>query len=148
MKVILLKDIKGTGKKGEIINASDGHARNFLIPRKYAMEATEGNMKELQFKKDNEKRIKEEELEAARELAREISNKEILLNVKAGGAGKLFGAITSKDLAEAISQKLDLEIDKKKIVLKDPIKEIGSYDVEIKIYPTVKATIRVVLTAE
>lgn len=148
MKVILLKDIKGTGKKGEIINASDGHARNFLIPRKFAMEATEGNLKELKFKKDNEKRVKAEELKEAEDLAASISDKEIELLVKAGSAGKLFGAITSKDLAEAISEKLDLEIDKKKIVLKDPIKEIGTYEIQIKIYPTVKATIKVILKPE
>ncbi len=148
MKVILLKDIKGTGKKGDIINTSDGHARNYLIPRKFAMEATESNLRELNFKKANIEKSKKDELENAKAFAKELSEKKIEIFTKAGEGGKLFGSITSKDLANEMKNKYNIDIDKKKIVLKNPIKEIGTFDVEIKVYPKVKANIKVIIIPE
>ena len=148
MKVILLKDIKGTGNKGDIINTSDGHARNYLIPRKLGMEATERNVRELNFKKANIERIKSNELESAKTFAKELSEKELVITTKAGEAGKLFGSITSKDLADGLNNKYNIDIDKKKIILKNPIKEIGTFDVEIKVYPNVKAIIKVTVVSE
>ena len=148
MKVILLKDIKGTGKKGDIINTSDGHARNYLIPRKLGIEATERNVRELNFKKANIEKIKNNELENAKAFAKELSEKKLVITTKAGEAGKLFGSITSKDLADELNNKYNINIDKKKILLKNPIKEIGTFDIEIKIYPNVKASIKVTVVSE
>jgi|LGOV01.1.fsa_nt_gb large subunit ribosomal protein L9 len=148
MKVILLKDIKGTGKKGDTINTSDGHARNFLIPRKFAVEATEANLRELSFKKANVEKSKKNELENAKAFAKELSEKELKIVTKAGEGGKLFGSITSKDLADELSSKYNIDIDKKKIVLKNPIKEIGTFDIEVKVYPNVKANIKVTIISE
>ena len=148
MKVILLKDIKGTGKKGDVINTSDGHARNFLFPRKFAVEATERNIRELNFKKANIEKIKNNELENAKAFAKELSEKEIEINTKAGEAGKLFGSITSKDLANELNKKYNINIDKKKIILKNPIKEVGTFNIDVKVYPNVKATIKVTIVPE
>ncbi|MEA3423943.1 MAG: 50S ribosomal protein L9 [Bacillota bacterium] len=148
MKVILLKDIKGTGKKGDTIDTSDGHARNFLIPRKFAVEATESNLRELNFRKANIEKLKRNELENAKAFARELSEKKIEIITKAGEGGKLFGSITSKDLADEMRNKYNIDIDKKKIVLKNSIKEIGTFDIEVKVYPNVKANIKVTITAE
>jgi large subunit ribosomal protein L9 len=148
MKVILLNDIKGTGIKGEIIKTSDGHARNYLIPRKMAVEATEANIRELEFKKKNLKRIQAEELTGARAFAKELGNMDIVLHAKAGEGSRLFGSITSKDLSEALKEQHNLEIDKRKIILKNPIKELGTYEIEIKVYPQVKGTLKVTITSE
>lgn len=148
MKVILLKDIKGTGKKGEVIKASDGHARNYLIPRKLAVEATEANLKELQFKQANQEKVRKEELDAAKAFAKSLEEMELKLAAKAGEGQKLFGSITSKDLSEALKSQHGIEIDKKKIVLKQPIKELGTYDLEVKVYPNVKGVLKVTITSE
>jgi len=148
MKVILLKDIKGTGKKNEIINASDGYARNYLIPRKLAVEAIDANIRELDFKKANISKMKNDELKDAQEFAERISKLEVDFVVKSSDKGKLFGAITSKDISEMVNKKFKIDIDKKRIVLKNPIKEVGKYDVEIKIYPNVKSSIKVIVLSE
>jgi large subunit ribosomal protein L9 len=148
MKVILLKDIKGTGKKGDVINASDGHARNYLIPRKFAMEATDSNLKELNFKQANVAKIKKEELETAQKFASDFEKMELIISAKAGEGNKLFGSITSKDLSEALKEQFDLDIDKKKIVLKNSIKELGSYQIEIKVFPKVKGILKVTIISE
>ena len=121
MKVILLQDVKKVGKKGDVIEASDGYARNFLFPRKLAQEASDSNMHILNNKKENERKHKLAELEAAQKLAGELKGKEITIKAKAGENGKLFGAITSKDVAELIKEQYKIEIDKKKIVM-DTIK--------------------------
>jgi len=146
MKVILLKDIKGTGKKGDIINASDGHARNFLIPRKLAKPATDSSVKELQHQKASAKKRKEEELKKAKELAEELSKIEIKINTKAGESGKLFGSITNKDIAEILKKDYGHKIDKKKIVM-DAIKAIGRTEIQIKVYPNVVAKLNVIVDA-
>lgn len=148
MKVILKADVKGVGKKGELINASDGYARNFLFPRNLAVEANEGNMKTFEAQRANEAKKKAEELAAAKELANKISECEVKLSVKAGENGKLFGSITSKDISDAIKKQLNFNIDKKKIELKEAIKVAGVYNIEIKVYPEVSTKLKVNVTQQ
>jgi large subunit ribosomal protein L9 len=143
MKVILKSDVKGVGKKGEIVNASDGYARNFLFPRNLAVEATEGSMKTLEAQRAKEAQKKAEELAAAKELAKKISGFNLKIEVKIGENGKLFGSITSKDIAERIKEQFGLDIDKKKIAMDEAIKVAGEYEVEIKVYPEVAAKLKV-----
>lgn len=144
MKVILLADVKGLGKKGDIVNASDGHARNFLFPRKLAQEATDANMNVLNQKKEADRRKKLAELEAAQKLADELKGKEVKIIGKSGDNGRLFGSITSKDIADELNKQYKVSIDKKKIVT-DTIRQLGTYEVEVKIYPEVSTKIRVVI---
>lgn len=145
MKVILLKDVKGLGKKDEVVNASDGHARNFLFPRKLAKEASDDNVHILNNQKEKERRSKLAEIEAAQKLSNELKGKVVKLVVKSGEGGRLFGAITSKDISEAIEKQLGIKFDKKKIVT-DAIKHLGVYDVEVKLYPEISTKIKVTLT--
>lgn len=145
MKVILKQDVKGLGKKGEIINASDGYARNFLFPRNLAAEATQGSIKEHELQKANEAKKKAKDLQDAKELARELSEATVTIKVKAGENGKLFGSITSKDIAEALKSQCNYDVDKKKIVLDEAIKVAGTYNVEIKVFPEVSANIKVTI---
>lgn len=142
MKVILLQDIKGVGKKDQIINANDGYARNYLFPRKLAEEATANALHVVNAKKENERKKKLAELEAAQKLASELKGKEVTINAKSGDNGRLFGAITNKDVAEVINQQFNLSIDKKKVVL-DTIKVAGTYEVEVKLYPEVSTKMKV-----
>lgn len=144
MKVILLKDIKSVGKKGDVINAADGYARNFLFPRKLAEEATDSNMHIQNRKDENERKKKTSEIEQAQKLANSLKDKVIKMVMKAGENGKLFGAITTKDIAVALNKQCNLDIDKKKIVT-DTIKLLGTYDVEIKIYPEISTKIKVLV---
>ncbi len=147
MKIILLQDIKNVGKKGDVIQASDGYARNFLFPRKLAQEASDSNMHILNNKKENERKEKLEKLEAAQRLAAELKGKEIIIKAKAGESGKLFGAITSKDVAELIKEKYKIEIDKKKIVM-DTIKLAGGYEIDVKLYPEVSTKMKVIIVPQ
>lgn len=147
MKVILLQDVKKLGKKGDVIEASDGYARNFLFPRKLAEEATANGLHVLNAKKENERKKKLAELEAAQKLAGELKGKEVTINAKAGESGRLFGAITNKDIAEAINSKYNLSIDKKKIVM-DTIKIAGGYDIEVKLYPEVSTKMKVIIVPQ
>ena len=147
MKVILLQDVKSVGKKGDVIEASDGYARNFLFPRKLAQEANDSNMHILNNKKENERKQKLAELEAAQKLAGELKGKEITIKAKTGESGKLFGAITSKDVAELIKAQYKIEIDKKKIVM-DTIKLAGGYEIEVKIYPEVSTKMKVIIVPQ
>lgn len=144
MKVILVKDVKSLGKKGDIINASDGYARNYLFPRGLAQEATDSNLHILNNKKEAERRQKLAEIEAAQKLAESLKGKEINLSVKSGENGRLFGAITGKDIADEINKKFNINIDKKKVVV-DTIKQLGTYDVEIKLYPEISTKVKVVI---
>lgn len=148
MKVILLKDDKNLGKKGELVEAKDGHARNFLIPRKIAIEANEENLANWK----EEKRLEAEEDKKNREKFTELKNKmektEILLKAKAGEGGRLFGAITSKDIAEEISKKMGIEIDKRKVELADNIKMEGTKTVVVKLYQDISANVRVKVEAK
>ena len=142
MKVILLQDVKKMGKKGDVIEASDGYARNYLFPRKLAEEATANALHVVNAKKENERKKKLAELEAAQKLAAELKGKEVTINAKAGDNGRLFGAITSKDVAEAINSEFNLSIDKKKVVV-NTIKVAGTYEVEVKLYPEVSTKMKV-----
>ena len=143
MKVILLQDVKGQGKKGEIVNVSDGFARNYLFPRKMAEEANSQNLNNAQMKKDAEAHRQVVEKEKAQELAKELDKKGIVIKGNAGSAGRLFGSITNTEIAAELEKQTGYQIDKKKIVLQSPIKEIGTYDVTIKLYQGVQASIKV-----
>jgi large subunit ribosomal protein L9 len=147
MKVILLQDVKNMGKKGDVINASDGYARNFLFPRKLAQEATEASMHIINNRNENERKQKLFELEAAQKLAEELKGKEIKITSKTGESGKLFGAITNKDVAALISTQYKVTVDKKKIVM-DTIKVAGTYDIEVKLYPAVATKMKVIIVPQ
>ena len=147
MKVILLQDVKKLGKKGDVINASDGYARNFLFPRKLAEEATDNNLHILNNKNENERIQKLAELEAAQKLAAELKGKEVKITAKTGESGKLFGAITSKDVAELINTQYNVKVDKKKIVM-DTIKVAGGYEIEVKLYPEVSTKMKVIIVPQ
>ncbi|MDS0527912.1 50S ribosomal protein L9 [Clostridium sp. SHJSY1] len=147
MKVILLQDVKNIGKKGDVINTSDGYARNFLFPRKLAQEATESNLHILNNKKENERKQKLAEIEAAQKLAGELKGKVINIKSKTGENGKLFGAITSKDVAELIKTQYKVTVDKKKIVM-DTIKVSGEYEIEVKLYPEVSTKMKVIIVPQ
>jgi large subunit ribosomal protein L9 len=144
MKVILLADVKSVGKKGDVVNSSDGYARNFLFPRKLAIEANEANMHILNNKKEAERRQKLAEIEEAQRIANDIKGKEIRLKVKSGENGRLFGSITGKDISEALKKNFNIDIDKKKIVV-DVIRQLGTYEVEVKVYPEISTKIKVVV---
>lgn len=147
MKVILLQDVKDLGKKDSVVNVSDGYARNFLFPRKAAIEASEGGLKTIADKNNSVINKKNKEVQAAKDLAERISKIEVSIKAKTGDNGKLFGSITNKDIAEIIKSQHKIEIDKKKIVLNDAIKTIGTYQAEIKVYPEISAKINVIVTA-
>lgn len=147
MKVILLQDVKDLGKKDSVVNVSDGYARNFLFPRKAAIEASEGGLKTIADKNNSVINKKNKELQAAKDLAEKISKIEVSIKAKTGDNGKLFGSITNKDIAAIIKSQHKIEIDKKKIVLNDAIKTTGTYHAEIKVYPEISAKINVIVTA-
>ena len=142
MKVVLLQDVKSIGKKDQIVNVSDGYARNFLFPRKLAKEATAGAVNDVKIKESAKAHHKQEEINAATEVKNKINDKIITLKAKAGKEGKLFGAVTSKDVAAEMKKQLGVDIDKKKLVM-DDIKLFGSYDCAVKIYPEITAKITV-----
>lgn len=144
MKVVLLQDVKDIGKKDQVVNVSDGYARNFLLPRKLAKEATAAAMNDVKAKESAKAHHKREEIKAANELKAEIDGKEVTIKAKAGKEGKLFGAVTTKDVSAAIKQQLKLDIDKKKLVMKD-IKTFSRVDCEVKIYPEIHAKITVIV---
>lgn len=132
MKVILLQDIKNVGKKDEIINANDGYARNFLFPKNLAVEATKDNLLKLQAKKDSKKHKKDLEIEEFKKQADKIKDITLEIKVKAGANGKIFGGVTAKEISEELKKQYKMEIDKKKISLKETIKNIGRFSVDIK----------------
>lgn len=142
MKVILLKDIKGTGKKGQVIEASDGHARNYLFPRGLAKPATDSSVRELEHQKASADKRKEKELEEAKTLGKQLESISLKFAVKTGEGGKLFGAITSKDIAESLEKQHGIKVDKKKIEL-HPIKSLGTTHAEIKLTQGVHAQVKV-----
>ena len=147
MKVILTQDIKGVGKKDEIINANDGYARNFLLPRKMAVEANSQNMSLLQGRKDSANFKKEQEKENALMIQEKLSKIMLKVKVKAGGNGKIFGSITSKEIATELKNQYNLDIDKKKILLKDSIKELGVFNIDIKLYEGIIGKLKIDIIA-
>lgn len=148
MKVILVDDVKKLGKKGDVVNVADGYARNFLIPRGLAVEATPGRMKELQKQKEKESELRAQEEKQARELAGKLENIKVTIPVKVGEAGKLFGAVSNKDIVEVLNKKHNIKLDKKKVILKEPIKSLGTYPVTIKLHPKVQAKLDVTVVEE
>lgn len=138
MKVVLLKDVKGTGKKGEIKEVADGFAKNFLFKNNFARLADNSAVNETKLQKDAANFHKQQELQAAKQLAKEVEGKTIVVKIKCGENGKTFGSITSKEISEEL-EKINITVDKKKIDLKEPIKAVGSYTVTAKIYPEVSA---------
>jgi large subunit ribosomal protein L9 len=145
MKVILLKDIKGTGKVGQVLDVSDGHGKNYLIPRGLAKEATEGNIKILEAQKKSIDKKKAQELDNAQDLAKKLEGVTIIIKTKVGEGGKLFGSITTKEISEKIKDLHGLDIDKKKMNLKTTIKGEGTFSVEIRLHPEVKAVVNLVV---
>ena len=148
MKVILLEDVQALGKKGEIVTVSDGYARNLLLPKKMAAEVTAKNLNDLKLQKANDEKVAQENLDAARRLAGEIEGKEIILTLKCGEGGKAFGSISTKEISEGIKDQLHKEIDKKKIQLSSPIKELGTSEVSIRLHPKVAASVKITVKAQ
>lgn len=147
MKVILKQDVKGIGKKGDLLNVAEGHARNFLFPRNLAMEATEGNLQTLKERQDAQTRKKDRELDKAKNLAASLKDVVVTITAKTGEGGRLFGSINSKDIADGLARQ-KIELDRRKIELKDPIKVLGTYDVPIRIYPELVVPIKVVVKGQ
>ncbi|MBQ8085605.1 MAG: 50S ribosomal protein L9 [Lachnospiraceae bacterium] len=145
MEVILLEDVKNVGKKGDVVKVNDGYARNVLIKKKLGLEATSKNLNDLKLKKANDDKIAAENLEAAKELGTKIENSKITIPIKMGSGGKSFGSVSSKEIAEEVKKQLELDIDKKKVQLKDAIKTTGEYDVKIKLHPKVTASLKVIV---
>lgn len=143
MKVILLEDVKTLGKKGAIIDANDGYARNFLLPKKLGMEATSKNLNDLKLQKSNEEKIAKDQLEEAQKFAKNLETKDIVVSIKSGEGGKTFGSVSSKEIAVAFKEQCGVEIDKKKIQLTESIKNFGIYEVKVKLHPQVLGTLKV-----
>ncbi|MCR5294556.1 MAG: 50S ribosomal protein L9 [Lachnospiraceae bacterium] len=145
MKVILLEDVKSVGKKDDIVNVSDGYARNMLFPKKLALEANPKNMKDIQLKKKNEARIAEAQLEEARAFARDLESKSVTVGIKVGAGGKSFGSVSTREIADAAKEQLGIELDKKKMNLEAPLRELGESSVSIRIHPKVTAELKVIV---
>ena len=148
MKVILLEDVKALGKAGQIVNVSDGYARNLILPKKLGVEATPGNMNDLKLQKANEEKVAKENLEAARALAKELEDKQVVLTLKVGEGKKTFGSVAAKEISDAVKTQLGLSIDKKKIQLSSPIKTLGVTEGPVKLHPKVTGSLKVVVNEE
>ncbi|MCL2865034.1 MAG: 50S ribosomal protein L9 [Lachnospiraceae bacterium] len=148
MKVILLEDVKSLGKKGEIVEVNDGYARNFILKKKLGLEATGKNLNDLKLKKDNAEKIAQKSLDAAKVLAEQVQAGIIKLTMKVGEGGRAFGAISAKEIAEGAKEQIGLELDKKKITLKEPIKSLGVHVVSVKLHPKVSADLNVIVKEE
>jgi large subunit ribosomal protein L9 len=148
MKVILLQDVKGHGKKGDVVNASDGYVRNYLFPRKLAIEATPKNLKALKDKQAAENKRKQEELQEAKKQAEALSKVEVVVKAKSGESGKLFGSITNKEIADTLKKDHKIDLDRKKIVLPEPIRSLGNFELEVKVYPEVSGKLKVKVVEE
>lgn len=146
MKVLLLADVKGQGKKDQIVEVSDGYARNFLFPKKLAVVADAKVMSEARSKEEAKQFRLKEEKAAAKALAEKIMALTVKITVSSGGDGRLYGSVTSKDISEALSSQHKIDIDKRKLVLAENIKAYGTYNIEVKVYPEVSATLKVVVT--
>ena len=143
MKVILLEDVKSLGKKGQIVNVSDGYARNMILPKKLGVEATSKNLNDLKLRKANEEKVAQENLDAAKAFAEELSTKEIILTLKVGEGGRTFGSVSSKEISEAAKKQLHLDIDKKKLQLENPIRNLGVTNVPVRLHPKVTGSLKV-----
>lgn len=139
MDIVLLEDVKALGKKGQIVKVNDGYARNYILPKKLGIEATSKNLNDLKLQKANEAKILAEQLEAAKELAKKIGESSITLSIRAGEGGRAFGSVSGKEISQAIQSQLGFEIDKKKLILPEPLKTFGSHEVPIKLHKEVTA---------
>jgi large subunit ribosomal protein L9 len=146
MKMILLQDVKGTGKKGDVVNIAEGYARNFLIPQKMGVEATKGNIKELQRQKDADTNKKAQALEYAKAMEQRLKDLTVTLPAKTGEAGRLFGALTNKDIGDVLEKDHGVVIDRRKIEVKNAIKTLGEHEALIKLHPEISVSIRVQVT--
>ena len=146
MKVILLQDVKSVGKKGDLVELSEGYARNFILPKKLGVEANNANMNNLKLQKANEEKIAKEQLESAKELAVSLEQMPVVVKIKAGEGGKTFGSVSTKEIAAAMKEQHGVELDKKKIQLAESIKSFGTVEVPVKLHPqvTAKLIVRVV----
>ena len=145
MKVILLADVKSVGKRDDIVNVSDGYARNMLFPKKLAVEATPKNMKDIQLKKQNEARIAEAQLKEAQAFAKELEEKTVTVGIKVGAGGKTFGSVSTKEIAVAAKEQFGIELDRKKMVLASPLRELGESSVQVRVHPKVTAQLKVLV---
>lgn len=143
MEIVLLEDVKALGKKGQIVKVNDGYARNFILPKKLGVEATSKNLNDLKLQKANEEKLAAEQLAAAKELAAKIEKQSVTLSMKAGENGKAFGSISGKEIAAAAVDQLGLEIDKKKLILPEPLKTFGTHEVPLKLHKDVTAKLAV-----
>lgn len=148
MKVILLEDVKSLGKKGEIVEVNDGYARNFLLKTKKGAEANKNNMNDLKLQKANQEKIAQEQLDAAKELGKKLEEGKITISIKTGEGGKVFGSVSSKEIAAAVETQMGLKIDKKKIQLKEQIKTLGTHLVPIRLHAKVTVELKVNVTEE
>jgi large subunit ribosomal protein L9 len=147
MEIILTQDVRSLGKKGEVVKVSDGYARNFILPKKLGVQATKQNLYELEQQKAAEAKRQKELLEEAKDFAKKLGKISIKVGIKAGEGGKTFGSISTKEIAAAVKDQFNLDIDKKKIQLSDPIKNAGSYTVPVKLHPQVTADMKVLVEA-
>lgn len=145
MKVILVQDVKSLGKRGDVVNVSDGYARNMLLPKKLGVEATPKNMNDLKLKRAHDQKLAQEDLEAAQDFAKNLEGKEVVLSLKVGEGGKTFGSISAKEIADAAKEQLSLTLDKKKLQLDSPIKALGVTEVPLRLHPQVTGTVKVVV---
>lgn len=145
MKIVLLEDVKTLGKKGDIVNVNDGYARNFILPKKLGMEATNKNLNDLKLQKAHEEKVAQDILNQAKAYAEEIKDKEVVLTIKVGEGGRTFGSISAKEISEAAKEQRGFEIDKKKLQLPNPIKALGTYEIPVKLHPKVTGILKVVI---
>ena len=145
MKVLLLADVKSLGKKDDIVNVSDGYARNMLFPKKLAVAATPKHMKDVELKKKNEARIEAEKLKEAQAFADDLSKKSVTVGIKIGTGGRAFGSVSTKEIAEAAREQLGVELDRKKMNLEAPLRELGESTVQVRVHPKVTANLKVIV---
>ena len=148
MKVILLKDVKTLGKRGDVVEASDGYARNVLIPKKMGVEANKKNMNDLKLQQQHADKVAKENLEAAQAMAKEISEWLVETQIRAGEGGRTFGSVSSKEICIAVKEQYHVDLDKKKVVVEEPIRTLGTVEVKVKLHPQVTAVMRVHVSAE
>ena len=143
MQVVLLQDVKALGKKGDLVNVNDGYARNFILKKNLGVEATPKNLNDLKLQKANDAKVAAEELATAKELAAALAEKSVTVSIKAGEGGKAFGSVSSKEIVKAISEQLGMDIDKKKLILPEPLKTFGTHEVPIRLHREVTAKLDV-----
>lgn len=146
MKVILLQDVKTLGKKGDVVNVSDGYARNMILPKKLGIEATPKNLNDLKLQNQHADKVAAEQLAAAQQLAKELEDMQVEVKIRAGEGGRTFGSVSTKEISAAAKEQLKLDLDKKKLSLDEPIKALGTYEVKVKLHAKVTGVLRVKVT--